>query len=76
MSPMEAIVATTKVNAEILGQQDIIGTLEAGKAADLIVVDGDPLQDPALFEKGAERVVLVMKAGRVMKDLMKHSVRR
>ncbi len=76
MSPMEAIVATTKVNAEILGQQDIIGTLEAGKAADLIVVDGDPLQDPALFEKGAERVVLVMKAGRVMKDLMKHSVWR
>jgi imidazolonepropionase-like amidohydrolase len=76
MGPMEAIVAATQTNAEILGQQDVLGTLEAGKAADLVIVDGDPLSEPALFEKGAERVVFVMKAGRVMKDRMSRAGRR
>jgi imidazolonepropionase-like amidohydrolase len=70
MSPMEAIVAATRVNAEILGMQETIGTLEAGKEADLIVVDGNPLSDPLIFENGLETVLLVMKGGRVMKNLM------
>ena len=70
MSPMDAIVAATRVNAEIIGMQDAIGTLEAGKEADLIVVDGDPSTDPHLLEDGLEKVVFVMKAGRVMKNLM------
>jgi imidazolonepropionase-like amidohydrolase len=76
MSPMDAIVAATRVNAEILGKQDTIGTLEAGKEADLIIVDGDPLRDPALLENAMEKVVFVMKAGRVMKDLINESVLR
>jgi imidazolonepropionase-like amidohydrolase len=70
MGSMDAIVAATRVNAEILGMQEMIGTLEAGKEADLIVVDGDPLSDPLIFENGLETVLLVMKGGRVMKNLM------
>jgi imidazolonepropionase-like amidohydrolase len=68
MTPMEAIVSATRINAEIVGAQDEIGTLESGKAADLIVVDGDPLTDLSLLENGLETVLLVMKAGHILKD--------
>ncbi len=45
MSPMEVIVAATFLNAKILGADDKIGTLEPGKYADILVIDGDPLAD-------------------------------
>jgi len=45
MTPIEVISAATKTNAEILGQFDQLGTIEVGKLADLIVVDGNPLAD-------------------------------
>jgi imidazolonepropionase-like amidohydrolase len=70
MSPMEAIVSATKTNAEIAGLGDQLGTIEAGKLADLIVVDQDPLQDLQIFEQGLRHVLLVMKAGVVVKDLL------
>lgn len=71
MTPMEAIVSATRTNAELIGMADRIGTLEPGKSADLIAVDGNPLEDLTLFEHGLERVVLVMKEGRIVKDTMK-----
>ncbi|MBA4058655.1 MAG: amidohydrolase family protein, partial [Marivirga sp.] len=43
MTPMQAIQAGTKVNAELLGKEKEIGTVEAGKFADLVAVKGDPL---------------------------------
>ncbi|WP_262694823.1 amidohydrolase family protein [Kordiimonas aquimaris] len=43
MTNMEVLVAATKTNALVMQQQDKIGTLEAGKLADIIIVDGDPL---------------------------------
>jgi imidazolonepropionase-like amidohydrolase len=46
---------------------DRAGTLEEGKWADAIAVDGDPLAEPELFDDPA-RVVFVMKAGVVVKD--------
>ena len=49
LSPMEAIVCATRNNAAVLGLQEQIGTLEAGKQADLIVVNGDPLADIAVL---------------------------
>lgn len=65
-SPMAAIVSATRVNAEILGMGDKIGTAEAGKWADLIAVAGDPLTDIGTLE----RVSFVMKAGVVYKNEM------
>lgn len=62
MGPMRAILAVTKSNAELLKRSDVIGTIEAGKYADIIVVDGDPLKEPALF-KDRDRIRLIMKGG-------------
>jgi imidazolonepropionase-like amidohydrolase len=62
MTPMQAIQAATRVNAELLGWQDHIGTIEAGRLADIVAIPGDPLQDLALLE----RVSFVMLGGRVI----------
>jgi imidazolonepropionase-like amidohydrolase len=64
MSPMDAILAGTRNAATALGASDRLGTLEAGKAADLLVVDGDPLQDIRVLADPA-RVRMVMKDGQV-----------
>lgn len=63
MSPAEAIRAATIANASILGMADQIGTVEAGKLADIIAVEGNPLIDITSLE----RVVFVMKEGVVYK---------
>jgi len=67
LGPMEAIVSATATNSKVLRRPDL-GTVEAGKKADLIAVSGDPLTDPDLFDDPA-RVVLVIKNGQVVKDL-------
>ncbi len=63
-SPMSALVSATRVNAEILGLADRVGTVEPGKWADLVAVAADPLQDITV----TERVGFVMKGGVVFKD--------
>lgn len=45
MTPIQVISAATKTNAEILGQIDVLGTVEVGKLADIIIVNGNPLQN-------------------------------
>ncbi|WP_455542696.1 amidohydrolase family protein [Intestinibacter sp.] len=45
MSEMDTLVCATKKGAELLGIDDIVGTLEEGKIADIVVINGDPLQD-------------------------------
>lgn len=68
MTPMDAIVATTRTAAECLGWQDKLGTLEPGKLADLIVTDVDPLvQIDELTDN--DRIRLVMQGGNVVKSL-------
>lgn len=62
----EAILSATRTNARLFGLADEIGTIEAGKRADLIVVDGQPLDDVALLQDAA-RVALVMRDGAVFK---------
>jgi len=70
LGAMGAIVSATKTNAELMNLSDRLGTVEPGKWADLIVVKGNPLQDIALFEDGRKNVLLVMKAGQIMKDTL------
>lgn len=67
MTPMQAIVATTKAAAACTRIGDLTGTLEPGKRADLIGVRGDPLADIAILQK-QECIPLVMKDGVVAKD--------
>lgn len=67
IGPMAAVVSATSVNARILGLGEVVGSIEAGKRADFIAVDGNPLDEPTLF-RDLSRIVLVVKDGRVMKD--------
>ena len=59
---MDAIVTSTKRAAECMGIDKEVGTLEPGREADLLVLDGDPLQDIGLLRR--ERPALVMQGGR------------
>lgn len=51
MTPMQAIVATSRSAAQLMGLEDELGTLEPGKRADLVVVDGDPLDVATLTDR-------------------------
>ena len=67
MTPMEAIVAATRTAAECLGWDDRIGTLQAGKLADVIITKKDPLRNIRSLEE-IDNIVLVMKDGEVVKE--------
>jgi imidazolonepropionase-like amidohydrolase len=64
MTPMQAIRSGTVVAAELLGWSDQIGSIEAGKWADIVAVFGDPLSDITELQ----RVKFVMKGGAVYKN--------
>ncbi len=63
MKPMDAIKSATINAADLLGEKDKLGSIEVGKLADIVAVDGDPLKDSKVFGK----VVFVMKDGIVYK---------
>jgi imidazolonepropionase-like amidohydrolase len=60
MTPRDALIAATKSGPELMGLSSETGTLDPGKSADLIAVDGDPLTDPT----AVQRVGYVMVQGR------------
>jgi len=62
LTPAEAIEVSTRRSAECLRVDGVVGTLEAGKRADLLVVDGDPLTDITVVRR-REALALVMKDG-------------
>ena len=64
MSPLQALRAGTSVDAELLGVQNRIGTLEAGKVADIIAMPGDPTQNI----RQTEKVFFVMKEGTIYRN--------
>ncbi len=73
MTPMEAIIASTKTAAECMGWEDKVGTIEEGKLADLILVKSNPLENIHVLED-SENIVYVMKDGTVYKDQAKIAV--
>lgn len=68
MSPMESLVATTKVAAECLGWEERVGTLEVGKYGDVVITRTDPLADIRSLED-TNNIAFVMKGGEVVKDI-------
>jgi imidazolonepropionase-like amidohydrolase len=64
MSPVRAIQSGTTINAEAMGWQDRVGSIDKGKYADVIAVSGDPLVDITELQ----RVKFVMKSGRVIRN--------
>lgn len=69
MTPMEAILASTRVAAACLGWQDRVGTIEDGKLADVVICKTDPLADVRSLENTSNIViVLVMKDGQEVKE--------
>jgi imidazolonepropionase-like amidohydrolase len=68
LGPMGALVAATKTNAELLRRENDLGTIEAGKLADMIVVDGDPLTNIDVLQQYQEKISLIMKGGWIYKN--------
>jgi imidazolonepropionase-like amidohydrolase len=64
MSPMDAIVAATRTAAEAIGILDVVGTIEEGKVADIILVNGDPLENISILSE-EDKIAMVMKEGRI-----------
>lgn len=69
MSPMDVIVASTRTAAECLGWHDHIGTIEAGKLADIVISSIDPLTDIHALANN-DTIAVVIKDGKVVKDLL------
>jgi imidazolonepropionase-like amidohydrolase len=70
LSPARAIQGGTIVNAEVMGWQNQIGSIEKGKYADLVAVSGDPLADITELQ----RVGFVMKGGKVIRNDLAQAV--
>jgi imidazolonepropionase-like amidohydrolase len=66
MGPMNAILSATKVNAEILKVREKVGTLEMGKLADLLLIDGNPLDDVRIFQD-RDKIRVIMQDGKFIK---------
>ena len=66
LTPMQAIECATKTNAELLGIEQTTGTLTVGKQADLIVLDGNPLDDI----RNTQKIVAVWHGGREVQPVM------
>lgn len=72
MTPMEAIRTATLSGADLLGIKDKVGSVSPGKLADIIAVDGNPMQDITLLTK----VSFVMKGGQVYKNRVQELARK
>jgi imidazolonepropionase-like amidohydrolase len=68
-----AIKAATMTNAEIFRMQDDIGVIKAGAKADLIVTNGNPLDDISVLEDDGEKIDFVMKDGKIFKNRLEQA---
>lgn len=65
MKPMDAIISATKNAAKAVGLESQIGTIEEGKIADIIVVDGNPLKNIGVLQE-EKKIKMVMKEGKII----------
>ena len=72
LTPVRAIQSGTVINAEVMGWQDQIRSIEKGKYADLIAVSGDPLADITELQ----RVGFVMKGGKIIRNDLAQAVQK
>lgn len=70
-TPLETIMCATKTGAEIMGQGDELGTVEAGKLADLLIVDGDVVDDISILEDRSQ-FIAVMQGGLINSGRLAH----
>jgi imidazolonepropionase-like amidohydrolase len=70
LSPIEIIRSATTVGAQLLRMEGKLGTLRAGAFADMILVDGDPLADLALFQDQGRHLAMIMKGGAFHKNTL------
>lgn len=73
-TPMEVITMATKVNARLLQMEDQLGTLETGKLADVLLVEGRPDEDIRVLRR-SDHVKLVVQDGRIVKNAMPHTAK-
>lgn len=66
-TPMETLVAATKLGGEVMGMPDRLGQVKPGYLADLLLVDGNPLDDIKLFQD-RDRILMIMKDGSLHKE--------
>jgi imidazolonepropionase-like amidohydrolase len=67
-SPLELLRQATSINAEMMMQQGKLGCVAPGACADLLVVDGDPLQDISLLAKNGANLRVIVRNGEMVKD--------
>ncbi len=72
MPAADILRSATFVNAEIMGQAGKLGVVAPGALADLVVVDGDPLQDLALLQGQGRHLPLIVKGGALCKNALPH----
>ena len=70
MSPVEILQSATSTAAEALNQSGMLGVIEKGAAADLLVIDGDPTQDLSSLQAPEQGLLAVMKAGQFYKSAL------
>jgi imidazolonepropionase-like amidohydrolase len=68
MKPMEVLLSATAVNADLFRMADKIGTVERGKFADLLLVQGNPLRNLRVFQ-AQDNLRVIMKGGRLYKRM-------
>jgi imidazolonepropionase-like amidohydrolase len=70
LSPAEIIRSATITNARIVRQEGLLGELVPGAHADILVIDGNPLQDLNLFQDQGAHIPFIMKAGVPVKNTL------
>jgi imidazolonepropionase-like amidohydrolase len=73
MTPLQAITAATMTASQVCKVDSITGSLEPGKEADLLIVDGNPLDDIRILQD-PQRLLIVMKGGRLQIDRTRRSL--